>query len=269
MDIVLPKPKVSDFLALTKFEEVAPKALTRLKTVSISTRDVISVKGAESLCDIDLLRDVPIKDYRYVGVVGIVVSGEWLIPNCVRGGVSISFLDKRLTNSKEAIIGTYRGAVKDKRFQFKLTPNYFITAVDAARKPWQAFVRLQGIRIEDDWQPLALEVVSVAMCANNVVTKGLREKIIAQEDPNVEGFEGVVDEFVDSVPASKAIEKFKSKRRNYVGKDKVVVRKNRHRPEKFADLDSFDDSDEDAVHSDHSKPISVLRNGMGGARDVA
>jgi hypothetical protein len=269
MDMVPSKPKVSDFLALTKFEEIAPKAFTRLKTVSISTRDVISVKGAESMCDIDLLRDVPFKDYRYVGVVGIVVSGEWMLPGCVRGGVSISFLDKRLTNSKEAIIGTYRGAVKDKRFQFKLTPNYFITAVDAKRKPWQVFTRLQGIRIEDDWQPLALEVTSVSICANNIVTKGLREKIIAHEDPNVENFEGVVDEFVDSVPASKAVEKYRSKRRNNVGKDKVIERKNRHRPEKFADLDSFDDSDEDAVHSDHSKPISVLRNGMGRARNVA
>ena len=63
------EPKVSDFLALTKKEEILPKALTRLKTVSISTKDVISVKESESLCDIDLLVNVPLDKYRYVGVI--------------------------------------------------------------------------------------------------------------------------------------------------------------------------------------------------------
>ena len=47
------------------------------------------------------------------------------------------------------------------------------------------------------------------MVTNNVVVKGLREKVIAVNDPNVEGFEGVVDDFVDSVAAFKAIDSFR------------------------------------------------------------
>ena len=84
------EPKVSDFLALTKKEEILPKALTRLKTVSISTKDVISVKESESLCDIDLLVNVPLDKYRYVGVLGVVFTGEWLVPDFVKGGVTVS-----------------------------------------------------------------------------------------------------------------------------------------------------------------------------------
>ena len=137
------EPKVSDFLALTKKEEILPKALTRLKTVSISTKDVISVKESESLCDIDLLVNVPLDKYRYVGVLGVVFTGEWLVPDFVKGGVTVSVIDKRLENSRECIIGTYRAAAKDRRFQFKLVPNYFVSTADAKRKPWQVHVRIQ------------------------------------------------------------------------------------------------------------------------------
>lgn len=71
MSIVSYEPKVSDFLNLSKKEEILPKALTRLKTVSISTKDIISVKESETLCDIDLLINVPLDKYRYVGILGL------------------------------------------------------------------------------------------------------------------------------------------------------------------------------------------------------
>ena len=56
--------------------------------------------------------------------------------------------------------------------------------------------------------------------------KGLREKVIAVNDPNVEGFEGVVDDFVDSVAAFKAIDSFRKKKKKIGGKD---VNNNKYR----------------------------------------
>lgn len=262
------EPKVNDFLALTKKEEILPKALTRLKTVSISTKDVISVKESESLCDIDLLVNVPLDKYRYVGVLGVVFTGEWLVPDFVKGGVTVSVIDKRLENSKECIIGTYRAAAKDKRFQFKLVPNYFVSVADAKRKPWQVHVRIQNLKIEAGWQPLALEVVSVAMVTNNVVVKGLREKVIAVNDPNVEGFEGVVDDFVDSVAAFKAIDSFRKKKKRIGGRD-VNNNKYRYRPERYAGLDSLQYKEENVLQHHELESVPVFRSDVGRAHSDA
>nr|WBO26278.1 movement protein [Youcai mosaic virus] len=262
------EPKVSDFLALTKKEEILPKALTRLKTVSISTKDVISVKESESLCDIDLLVNVPLDKYRYVGVLGVVFTGEWLVPDFVKGGVTVSVIDKRLENSRECIIGTYRAAAKDRRFQFKLVPNYFGSTADAKRKPWQVHVRIQNLKIEAGWQPLALEVVSVAMVTNNVVVKGLREKVIAVNDPNVEGFEGVVDDFVDSVAAFKAIDSFRKKKKKIGGRD-VNNNKYRYRPERYAGPDSLQYKEENGLQHHELESVPVFRSDVGRAHSDA
>nr|BDH21807.1 movement protein [Youcai mosaic virus] len=262
------EPKVSDFLALTKKEEILPKALTRLKTVSISTKDVISVKESESLCDIDLLVNVPLDKYRYVGVLGVVFAGEWLVPDFVKGGATVSVIDKRLENSRECIIGTYRAAAKDRRFQFKLVPNYFASTADAKRKPWQVHVRIQNLKIEAGWQPLALEVVSVAMVTNNVVVKGLREKVIAVNDPNVEGFEGVVDDFVDSVAAFKAIDSFRRKKKRIGGRD-VNNNKYRYRPERYAGPDSLQYKEENGLQHHELESVPVFRSDVGRAHSDA
>jgi len=267
MSIVSYEPKVSDFLYLSKKEKILPKALTRLKTVSISTKDIISVNDSESLCDIDLLIDVPLDKYRYVGILGAVFTGEWLVPDFVKGGVTISVIDKRLLNSKECVIGTYRAAAKSKRFQFKLVPNYFVTTADAKRKPWQVHVRIQDVKIEAGWQPLALEAVSVAMLANNVIMKGLREKVVAISDPDVEGFEGVVDEFVDSVAAFKAVDNFRKKKRK-IG-DKDVVSKNKYRPERYAGPNSLYLKEDNVLQHHEPESVPVLRNGVGGAHTNA
>nr|AAK53542.1 movement protein [Youcai mosaic virus] len=261
------EPKVSDFLALTKKEEILPKALTRLKTVSISTKDVISVKESESLCDIDLLVNVPLDKYRYVGVLGVAFTGEWLVPDFVKGGVTVSVIDKRLENSRESMIGTYRAAAKDRRFQFKLVPNYFVSTADAKRKPWQVHVRIQNLKIEAGWQPLALEVVSVAMVTNNVVVKGLREKVIAVNDPNVEGFEGVVDDFVDSVAAFKAIDSFRKKKKKIGGRD--VNNKYRYRPERYAGPDSLQYKEENGLQHHELESVPVFRSDVGRAHSDA
>lgn len=222
--------------------------MTRLKTVSVSTKDIVHVRNNIELADVQLLKNVPIDKYRYVCVLGIVVSGEWLLPENVSGGVTISFIDKRLTNCKEAILGTYRSAAKDRRFQFKLVPNYSVCSADAKRNPWQVQVSIKGLHIEENWSPLTLEIVCVCMCANNVVSKGLKERILVAGDPDVETFEGVVDDFVDSVAPFATLSRLRqSSNKIKHKKGKEIVKKGlRYRSEKFADHDSF--MLQDAVH---------------------
>nr|UOF93193.1 movement protein [Streptocarpus flower break virus]WJP00477.1 movement protein [Streptocarpus flower break virus] len=270
MAIVLSKPKVSEFLNLTKAEEILPKFLTRLKTVAISTRDVVSVKGTTDLVDIDLLRDVPVNNWRYVGIVGIVASGEWLLPDNVSGGVAISFVDKRLVDSREAILGTYRAAAVEKRFQFKLIPNYFVSQEDALRRPWQVQVSLKGLKFEEGFSPLTLEFVSVVVCANSVVTKGLRERLNNVGDPNVEVSEVAVNEFIDSISASQSLSRARNK---YVrGNGKVgnnsggFSKYNRHQPERFAGKAMY--NSKNVVRGGTSEPTAILHKRMGGSNSI-
>lgn len=278
MALVLAKPNVGEFLSLTKAEEILPRFMTRLKTVSVSSKDVVYVKGPDSLVDVDLLKDVPLKDWRYVGIIGIVASGEWLIPDNVRGGVTISFVDKRLKDSREAILGTFRAAAVQKRFQFKLIPNYFVSQQDALRKPWQVQLTLRGLRFEEGFNPLSLEFVSVVLCAHSIVSKGLRSKLISVGDPEVELSEAVVDKFIDSVPASQALLRARQgKRVSYLpqrgrgrgSRGGRVVRKT----EGFtpSDAENFAASDpffEDALHDNESQPIPVFHDVVGGSHDT-
>jgi hypothetical protein len=97
--------------------------------------------------------------------------------------------------------------------------------------------------------------------------KGLREKVVAISDPDVEGFEGVVDEFVDSVAAFKAVDNFRKKKRK-IG-DKDVVSKNKYRPERYAGPNSLYLKEENVLQHHEPESVPVLRNGVGGAHTNA
>lgn len=282
MAVVVHDPKVSEFLDLSKAEKLLPKALTRLKTVSVSSRDVVKLKGRNELNDVKLLQGVPFDKYKYVGIIGIVVSGEWLLPDNVAGGVTISFVDKRMRNSREATLGTYRSAAKDKRFQFKLIPNYFVSREDAKRNPWQMLVHIKGVDMEEGWCPLTIEVVSVAMCANNVVTKGLKERVLAAGDENVELSEGVVDEFVDSITPTQLLQQYRGKngRGRYKSKESVdsISLKKVNKPvgQKasgnsvlhnlvVSNKQKSQKEIQDVIPDHESEPVSVLRDSVGNA----
>lgn len=225
----------------------------------MSTRDIVQVKGNEILEEIDLLKDVTFDNYKYVGIIGIVVSGEWTLPDNVKGGVTISFIDKRLQDPKEAILGTYRAPAKGKRFQFKLIPNYSVASVDAKRKPWQVHIRLSGLKVEEGWSPLSVEIVSVTMRSNNIITKGLKERIVNIGDANVEKFEGVVDEFVDSIPASSSLARMRSK-----GKFKGSGLG----PEKNAGTGKFNKDKKNVLHNNHTTTVPVHGQSLGRSNHV-
>ena len=66
----------------------------------------------------------------YVCLVGLVVSGEWNLPDSCRGGVRVCMVDKRMERADEATLGSYYTAAAKKRFQFKVVPNYGITTMN-------------------------------------------------------------------------------------------------------------------------------------------
>jgi hypothetical protein len=230
--------------------------------VSLSTRNILKLKGNESYTDIDLLNGVSLDSHKYVGILGIVVSGEWLLPDNVSGGVVITYEDSRLKKIHEAVLGTFRSAACEKRFRFKLIPNYFVASEDAKRKPWKVHVRITNVHIEEGFSPLALEHVAVVMRVNNVVTKGLRERIIEIGDPNVEKFENVVDEFVDSISIHDSI----ARARRGLNSSKFVSKKKKN-PENFAG-NSSKFSNKNALRDRRPEPVQIFRKGVGGSEEA-
>ncbi|AAN17780.1 movement protein [Tobacco latent virus] len=201
---------INEFINLSTTEKLLPKFMTNVKSVRVSTVDKLMVSKNDSLSDIDLLKGVKLIEGGYVSLVGLVVSGEWNLPDNCAGGVSICLVDKRLKVSKEATLGSYNAPACKKQFSFKIIPNYAVTTADAKRAPWQILVNIKGVRMENGWCPLSLEFVSVCIVHKNNVKLGLREKITNVSDNGpIELTEAVVDEFVESVPMAERLEKFK------------------------------------------------------------
>lgn len=220
--------KINEFVNLSKSEEVLPKFLTRVKSVRVSTVDKIIARDNNSMSDVDLLKGVKLVPNGYVNLVGLVVSGEWNLPDNCKGGVSICLIDKRLKRSRESTLGSYTAAASKKSFNFKLIPNYSVTSQDAERRPWQVLVNIKGVAMEDGWCPLSLEFVSVCIVHKNNVRKGLREKITSVTDGSTtELTEEVVDDFVENVPMAVRLENFRrnKKKSNVNSKGKFKVNK--------------------------------------------
>ena len=74
---------IKEFINMSKAEEVLPAALTRMKSVRISTVDKIMATDNDNISEVDLLKGVKLIKNGYVCLVGLVVSGEWNLPdNC-------------------------------------------------------------------------------------------------------------------------------------------------------------------------------------------
>ena len=73
----------------------------------------------------------------------------------------------------------------------------------------------------------------------------------------------MVDEFVDSVEAFKAVDNFRKKKRKIGGSE--VVSKNKHRPEKHAGPNSLYIKEENVLQHHELESVPVLRSGVGRA----
>jgi len=79
--------KISEFINLSASEKLLPSALTAVKSVRISKVDKIISYENDTLSDIDLLKGVKLVENGYVCLAGLVVTGEWNLPDNCKGGV--------------------------------------------------------------------------------------------------------------------------------------------------------------------------------------
>ena len=138
--------------------------------------------------------------------------------------MSVCLVDKRMERADEATLGSYYTAAAKKRFQFKVVPNYAITTNDAVKNVWQVLVNIRNVRMSAGFCPLSLEFVSVCIVYRNNIKLGLREKITSVRDGGpMELSEEVVDEFMEDVPMSIRLAKFRSRtgKKSDVRKGKV------------------------------------------------
>ena len=210
--VVKGKVNINEFIDLTKMEKILPSMFTPVKSVMCSKVDKIMVHENESLSEVNLLKGVKLIDSGYVCLAGLVVTGEWNLPDNCRGGVSVCLVDKRMERADEATLGSYYTAAAKKRFQFKVVPNYAITTQDAMKNVWQVLVNIRNVKMSAGFCPLSLEFVSVCIVYRNNIKLGLREKITNVRDGGpMELTEEVVDEFMEDVPMSIRLAKFRSR----------------------------------------------------------
>ncbi len=222
--VVRGKVNINEFIDLTKMEKILPSMFTPVKSVMCSKVDKIMVHENDSLSEVNLLKGVKLIESGYVCLAGLVVTGEWNLPDNCRGGVSVCLVDKRMERADEATLGSYYTAAAKKRFQFKVVPNYAITTQDAVKNVWQVLVSIRNVRMSAGFCPLSLEFVSVCIVYRNNIKLGLREKITSvREGGPMELTEAVVDEFMENVPMSVRLAKFRSRTRKKsdVRKEKV------------------------------------------------
>ena len=82
--------KISEFINLSAAEKFLPAVMTSVKTVRISKVDKVIAMENDSLSDVDLLKGVKLVKDGYVCLAGLVVSGEWNLPdNCCGGSNAI------------------------------------------------------------------------------------------------------------------------------------------------------------------------------------
>ncbi|QYW08489.1 MAG: putative 28.5 kDa protein [Yunnan virgavirus 3] len=249
--------KVSDFVNLSKSEKWLPRSLTSVKYVRVSTVDKIIAKENDQLSEVDLLKGVKLIPGGYVKMVGLVVSGEWNLPDNCKGGVSVCIVDRRMTKHSEATLGSYSAAAAKRNFKFKLIPNYSVTTEDAEKSPWQVLVNIRGVSMESGFCPLTLEFLSVCVVHKVHVSIGLKAKITAVTDgAALELTESVVDEFSASAPMAMRYAKFKSRRPKSFENSRNRV--NKGKPKKS--LDSFSISSGKFVSDDVESEDSDLDN---------
>ncbi|QNH85182.1 movement protein [Yellow pepper mild mottle virus] len=210
--VVKGRVNINDFINLSNSERFLPSLMTPVKSVRISKVDKVLARENETLSEVDLLKGVKLIEGGYVCLAGLVVTGEWNLPDNCTGGVSVCLVDKRMERASEATLGSYYTGAAKKRFQFKVTPNYSVTTEDAKKNIWQVLVNIKGVKMSVGFCPLSLEFVSVCVVFRNNIKLGLREKITRVTDSGpMELTEEVVDKFIEDVPMAVRLRNFRSK----------------------------------------------------------
>lgn len=182
------KLNVADFVKLKVSDHLLPKSLTRLKTISISETNVCKLSGRASTMTIDILKGIPLdRMFNYVSLRGVVISGEWMVPDGCSGGVVISLMDRRMKGFRHGLIAELKARASVRTFQLKFIPNYSLCIDDALKKPWEIFFKLVQVPIEDGFFPLAIEIAVMVEQCKSIIQHGLRMTVLNQSVGDVNG----------------------------------------------------------------------------------
>lgn len=177
-----------------------------LKACNVVDCDVAKLSGnGQSLFSINLTSNLTLeqKSYKYVHLLAIVISGKWHLHNTVGGGATVALLDKRITNPQQAQLAKMVVAAKVGEFQGRLTPNYSVTLEDALKDPWEVFISIKDVPIEQGFHPLSVEIAALLMFSDICILKSLRAKMIESQIGFTDGTDGDIpsenmDAFVQS-----------------------------------------------------------------------
>lgn len=178
-----------------------------LRVCNIINSDVAKLSGnGQSLFGINLTSNLTVeqKQYKYVHLLAVVISGKWHLHNTVGGGATIALLDKRITDPKQAQLAKMVVAAKVGEFQGRLSPNYSVTLDDAVKDPWDIFVSIKDVPIEQGFHPLSIEVAALLMFSDICILKSLRSKMVEAQIGFTDGIDGDVpcenlDAFISNV----------------------------------------------------------------------
>lgn len=203
--------KTSSLLAPEKFVKLSVsdkfkwKAPTRV--CSIVQSDTVSMTAnGRSLFSFDVLKDVlkHAQDYTYVDILGVVLSGQWLVPKGTPGSAEIILLDSRL-KGKASVLAVFNCRASSQEFQFLLSPGYSLTCADALKKPFEISCNVVDLPVKDGFTPLSVEIACLVQFSNCVITRSLTMKL--KENPATKTFSVEdIDELLGSMTSLRQIE---------------------------------------------------------------
>lgn len=123
-----------------------------------------------------------LRQYKYVKILAVVISGRWHTPKRTKGEAFISLLDKRFLREHESVILTANATPAETEFQIKVHPDYSMVTEDCLNEPFELFVNLRAIDMAVGTSPLSLELAFSVIGCDVVILKSLKMKILSGTD---------------------------------------------------------------------------------------
>lgn len=212
--------KIIDLLNPDKFVKFSfeKKLLLRQpkRVCSVVQSDTVKMAGnGNTLFTFDILKDVlSLADsFQYVSFLGLVISGEWLVPKNTPGSAEVLIVDNRL-KGKFSVLSRFECNASVQSFQFKTAPNYSLTVEDAKKSPFELFATVKDLPFKDGFNPLSVEVACLVQFSNCVIDRSLTVKLNMEFKTNEITVEQT-DELLGELPVLKTIDNLRrTKSRN-------------------------------------------------------
>lgn len=204
--------KPENFVKISMMKKLSFKQPKRV--CSIVQSDTVKMSGnGNTLFTFDILKDVlELADsFVYVSFVGLVISGEWLVPKNTPGSAEVFIVDNRL-KGRFSVLSKFQCDASVQSFQFKTAPNYSLTVEDAKKGPFELFATVKDLPFKDGFNPLSVEVACLVQFSNCVIDRSLTVKFnskFSQAEVTVEQ----VNDLLGELPALKLIDKLRHSNR--------------------------------------------------------